>query len=233
MDFDSIIKRTLAILARNVVPFSIAALLLVGLPSYLFRGSFLDLDVLRHGFSSGWGLSGLLLMAGQIILTSLVMFGSWETLRGSPLNAEAALRRGVQVALSIWLISLLLWFIYAAGVLMLIIPYFIFRMIFFVTLPAAVVEELGPVSALSRSADLTGGHRWVLLGWTIVIWALGWVAGWAVSIVLGIAGLGAFAGAVTAALLAAFDAVAVTVIYSELRKLKDGSEPQKIAKIFD
>jgi hypothetical protein len=233
LDFDSIIKRTFAILGAQAIPFGIAALLLVGLPSYLLRGSFLDDAVLERGFSAGWSVSGLILMALQIVLTAIVMVASWQHLRGESSSLEATLRRGVQVLLSVWLTTLLLWSIFALGLIMLVIPYFIFRMILFVTLPAAVIEELGPAAALSRSAALTSGHRWALLGWTIVIWALGLVAGWALHLLLGIAGLGNLGGAVTAMLLAAFDAVAVTVIYADLRRARDGMAPGEIARIFN
>jgi hypothetical protein len=233
LDFEHIIKRTLAVLAANILPFGLAALLLVGLPSYLLKGELLDIAVLREGFDAGWNLTGLILMAAQITLTAFVIYGTEQHLRGAAAQFEPALRRGVQVILSVWLTALLLWVIFSIGKLLLIIPYFIARMILFVTIPVAVLEEAGPGQALSRSAALTSGHRWSLLGYVIVLWVLGILAGWIVHILLEIAGLEEIAGVVTAALIAAFDAVAVTVIYHDLRQSKDGVDAASVAKIFN
>ncbi len=233
LDFEHIIKRTIAVLASNAAPFGLAALLLVGLPSYLLKGQLLDADVLAHGFDAGWDFAGLILMAAQIMLSAVVMYGTAQHLRGASVAFEPALRRGVQVILSVWLTALLLWLIFGVAKLLLVIPYFIARTILFVTLPVAVLEEAGPAQALSRSSDLTRGHRWALFGYTIVIWVLGILAGWVIHILLGILGLGDIATMVTAALIAAFDAVAVTVIYHDLRQGKDGLDAQVVAKVFE
>jgi hypothetical protein len=233
LDFEHIIKRTIAVLSANSLPFGLAALLLVGLPSYLLKGDLLDMAVLRDGFDAGWDLTGFILMAAQILLSAFVMFGTAQFLRGDPVGFEPALRRGVQVILSVWLTALLLWVIFSFGKLLLIIPYFIARMVFFVTIPVAVLEAAGPAQALSRSASLTSGHRWSLLGYVIVLWVLGILAGWIVHILLGIIGLGNIAGLVTAALIAAFDAVAVTVIYHDLRQSKEDVDMSSVAKIFN
>ncbi len=233
LDFEHIIKRTLAVLGNNALPFGLAALLLVGLPSYLLKGELLDLAVLRDGFGAGWSLTGFILMAAQILLSAFVMFGTAQYLRGASIGFEPALRRGVQVILSVWMTALLLWVIFSIGKLLLIIPYFIARMIFFVTIPVAVLEEVGPVQALTRSATLTSGHRWSLLGYVIMLWVLSLLAGWIVHIILGIIDLEDVAAMVTAALIAAFDAVAVTVIYHDLRQAKDGMNASQVAKIFN
>jgi hypothetical protein len=233
LDFEHIVKRSIAILSSNAAPFGLAALLLVGLPSYLLKGDVLDRDVLAHGFDAGWNFPGLILMAAQIILSAFVMYGTAQHLRGAPISFEPALRRGLQVVISVWLTALLLWAIFSLGKAMFLIPYFIARMILFVTIPVAVLEEAGPTQALSRSADLTSGHRWALLGYTIMLWVLGILASWIVHILLGLIGLGDIASMATAALIAAFDAVAVTVIYHDLRGAKDGVEPAAMAKIFD
>jgi hypothetical protein len=233
LDFEHIVKRALRVLASNAVPFGLAAVLFVGLPSYLLKGDFLDVDVLRHGFDAGWNFSGLILMAAQIILSAFVIFATAQSLRGEAVTMEPALRRGVGVILSIWLTALLLWAVFSISMMLLIIPYFIARMILFVTIPVAVLEEVGPVQALSRSAALTQGHRWSLLGYTVVIWVLGLLAGWIVDIILSMIGLGELAGLVTAALIAAFDAVAITVIYHDLRRDKDGIDLVSVAKVFE
>jgi hypothetical protein len=233
LDFEYIVKRTLAVLVANATSFGLAALLLVGLPSYLLKGDMLDRAVLTQGFDAGWNFTGLILMATQIILSAFVMYGTEQHLRGAPVRFESALRRGLHVVLTVWLTALLLWAIFSLGKVMFIFPYFIARMILFVTIPVAVLEEAGPMQALSRSRYLTRGHRWALLGYTIMLWVLGLLAGWIVHIILGIVDLGDIASMITAALIAAFDAVAVTVIYNDLRASKHGVDVSQAAKIFD
>jgi MFS family permease len=41
--------------------------------------------------------------------------------------------------------------------------------IWFVSAPAAVAEQLGPVGALKRSGELTHGRRWRIFGLTILL----------------------------------------------------------------
>jgi hypothetical protein len=233
LDFEHIVKRTLTVLAANAVPFGLAAIVLVGLPSYLLKGDMLDHAVLAKGFDAGWDLSGLILMAAQIILSAFVMYGTEQHVRGAHVSFEPALRRGIDVVLSVWLTTLLLWAIFSLGKLMFIIPYFIARMILFVTIPVAVLEKTGPLHALSRSRELTRGHRWALLGYTIMLWVLGLLAGWIVHILLDIVDLGDIASMITIALIAAFDAVAVTIIYNDLRAQKDGVDTTTVAKVFE
>jgi hypothetical protein len=233
LDFEHIVKRSLGVLSGNIAFFGVAAVLLVGLPSYLLKGDMLDRDVLERGFDAGWSLTGLILMAAQIMLSAVVMYATAQHLRGAPVQFEPALRRGLQVMLSVWLTALLLWAIFSLGKMLVFIPYLIARMILFVTIPVAVLEEASPVKALLRSADLTSGHRWGLLGYTIMLWVLGLLAGWIMHILLGVVGLEDIASMVTSALIAAFDAVAVTVIYYDLRQAKDGTRAQDVAYIFE
>jgi hypothetical protein len=42
-----------------------------------------------------------------------------------------------------------------------------------VALPACVVEGLGPIKSLGRSANLTKGHRWKILGIFLVLNVVG------------------------------------------------------------
>ena len=45
----------------------------------------------------------------------------------------------------------------------------------FVAVPAAVAEGLGPLAALRRSGDLTAGNRWIIFGVAAVFYILGLV----------------------------------------------------------
>src|SRR5262247_418116 len=55
------------------------------------------------------------------------------------------------------------------GLILLMIPGLILYAMWFVAVPACVVERLGPWTSLRRSRDLTKGHRWKLCGLTLLL----------------------------------------------------------------
>ena len=62
-----------------------------------------------------------------------------------------------------------------------IVPIYWVFILFLFAIPAAVVERVGPVRALQRSIELTRGHRWKLVGGTLVLFLI--------TLVIGVAGL--------------------------------------------
>lgn len=142
------------------------------------------------------------------------------------------------------------------GLLFFLIPGVILALVWLVTAPALVNEDIGVFAAFSRSADLTRDNRAVLFGFSLVLWILLIVAFYAI---LGVgimlfAGLGMSAGlgspslasspaagpmVIVAGLLAsvAFTLVSCLAMsisasaYNELRRVKDGG--QDVATVFN
>ena len=54
---------------------------------------------------------------------------------------------------------------------------FFFICMWFVTLPACVLERTGPIRSLSRSAFLTKGHRWRVFGLILLVLLVNLIAG--------------------------------------------------------
>ncbi len=134
--------------------------------------------------------------------------------------------------------------IVVVGMLLLVIPGIIAVMILFVTIPACVIERLGPVQALKRSRELTKGYRWPLLGFYLILvlinvpFALLAEFGMeTVNATLGmeyLAELGLGAGQILLNVFyAMFGGVATAVAYMRLRELKGGPDPEQLATIFD
>ena len=115
--------------------------------------------------------------------------------------------------------------------------------VWFVAPSAIVAEGLGVLSALRRSAFLTAGRRWPMLGMILVtgiaVWALGWAAAtignavnaelehtgsnlvfWIGDYVLPAAGL-------------VFWSAMQSVAYCALRLAKEGAGIQELARVFD
>jgi hypothetical protein len=104
-----------------------------------------------------------------------------------------------------------------------------------VFVPAIVVENVGSIAAFRRSATLTKGHRWGILGIVLLVF----ITNLACSMVIGtIAEFGAIA---TAALLNvvltlaffALSSVLVAVGYYVLRAEKEGFGLADLAQVFD
>ncbi len=68
--------------------------------------------------------------------------------------------------LGIYILCALGWFLTA---LLLLIPAFIFAVVFSVVVPAYVAEKPGFFGAFARSRDLTRGHRWGIFGMWLLI----------------------------------------------------------------
>ena len=107
-----------------------------------------------------------------------------------------------------------------------------------VYIPAIVVEGKGIIEAFGRSRELTRGRRWHLLGLiliVVIILLIGQLCRWKST--AGCDGRWAAAGTIIQyvfiAVLTAFNAVLVAVSYYYLRAEKEGMDANEIARIFD
>jgi hypothetical protein len=130
-----------------------------------------------------------------------------------------------------------------AASLLFLIPGLVVMTIWWVYVPAIVVERKGVFDAFSRSAYLTAGHRWAVLGLIIIVILLTAVVT-AISEMISYAVLTMWPGMdafflflvvdyVGGALTAAFGAVLVAVGYYYLRAEREGIDADQIASIFD
>ena len=138
--------------------------------------------------------------------------------------------------------SILLSIAVAIGFTLLIVPGIILILMWWVYIPAVVVESKGIIEAFGRSRELTRGRRWHILGLIVVIAILLIAVSFVVVLVVGISaasspdgvGFGAIIiGYVLNALVTAFNAVLVAVSYYYLRAEKEGVDANEIARIFD
>jgi hypothetical protein len=107
---------------------------------------------------------------------------------------------------------------------------------YYVVVPACLIESLGPMQSMRRSADLTRGHRWRI----VALWFSLLVAEIVVQIGLDQATRpwGSFTLILAPqvawdALVGAFAAVATAVTYRDLRVVKEGIEPDQVVTVFD
>jgi uncharacterized membrane protein len=130
------------------------------------------------------------------------------------------------------------------GLILFIIPGIILALRWSVALPACVVENLGPIAAMRRSADLTKGHRWQIFGMFVLIIVVAIIAFGVIGALVGMGLLAApetlgrlvLLGIVTViitAIVTAYFNVVAAMIYHDLRVAKEGVGTEEIAAVFD
>ena len=105
----------------------------------------------------------------------------------------------------------------------------------FVAIPACVVEQTGPWKSLNRSAALTKGNRWKVFGMMVLLTIISAIGGALVGAFAAAAGatLGGLLALIWIALVAPFSAILVVVTYHDLRVAKEGVDTDQIAAVFE
>jgi hypothetical protein len=120
----------------------------------------------------------LLTMAGGALLSGSLVYAVVDLQRAGRASAGACLARGLKVMPKVFLVTLLYSLIVGVGFIMLVVPGFVFMLMFAVCVPAAIVEGLGPVEALNRSYALTKGYKGLMFITYFVCWLLILVLSW-------------------------------------------------------
>jgi hypothetical protein len=233
-----VIVRTWNILSRHFLTFA----LLVGIAELL--PLVLSLSVPQDVISpSEFRPSVLLVPAGigflQFILTSfaqaIVVFAAFQDLRGRPVNAGESLRRGLSRLFPVVVASVLTAMVVGVGLLLCLIPGLVALTALAVVLPACVVERLGPIEAMSRSSDLTTGHRWPILAvgvaWILIVFGVTYAIEAAMP---GVTTMPArLLTWIWQVISGSFSSVYAAILYHDLRAVREGIGIDEIASVFD
>src|SRR5262249_9742953 len=104
---------------------------------------------------------------------AVLLYAAFPAIRGRAIQIRGAIRRGLPKFWSIVGLAILQWLGITIGFLLLIVPGIILFIRWSTALPACVVEGLGPLASMKRSAELTKGHRWKIFGMYVLIWLAG------------------------------------------------------------
>ena len=197
-------------------------------------------------------LAVILNMLGQAVL----LVGAFQRLRGEPIRAGAALKRALVrflpllglvflFGLGLTIVGLICLVIMSAfmtllgfiGVLLVplfAVPVVVLLVMWAVIVPACVVEGLGPIESLVRSAELTRGHRWKVLGIILLLVIAYIFASQTTDAMFGptSAELAALAQVVLIAVWTAYWNCAAIMLYRDLRVAKEGVDTREIAAVF-
>ncbi len=240
-----VIGDSFGVLARNFVSFFILALL-IGVLNLLYGLFYANPAALSAApgevdFTSV-GVGGILGLVINGLTQAAIVYGTFQDLRGNKASIGECISRGLATMLPVIVATLLYAVVLAIGFALLIIPGIFVLVIWWVYVPAIVVEDRGIFGSFGRSAELTSGRRWRILGLLLVVVIIAIV----VNMLVGVfAGIGLFAMSsdplfgltiveyVMTALVTAFSAVLGAVSYYYLRAEKEGIDVNEIAQVFD
>jgi hypothetical protein len=119
------------------------------------------------------------------------------------------------------------------GLILLIVPGLFLLTIWAVIVPVIVIDRTGVLDAFGRSRGLVRGSGWQVFGVIVVLLLLQIVVGGVLSAIADSITDGSFAGYAVAdlivrALVAPLSAIAATVVYVELRRLKGEALPEDV-----
>ena len=244
----AVLADSLSVLGRNWVTFLPLSLIAFA-PFAIIKVSF-DATAFKLGFRSeyfGVEFDSLGLIDNVVIMLCAAWlgggfaFGVVNTLRGTYASHWEIVRAVVPIMPLLLLVVLVLLLVVLAGLVLLVVPGLVFLAALFVTLPAAAMERIGPLRALSRSWHLTRGWRWQIFGLVTIVLVVGVVADELVCLATGVcynpwqtdSALAFCIDFTVGILLGALEATVVAVSYYHLVVLKEGSETSVVASVFD
>jgi hypothetical protein len=217
--------RSFGVFSRHFIPFCLLGA--VGALPYL-------LPAPPNRGSSSWAPLLVLLLAP--VTQAVILYGAFQDMRGRPFGIGESVKRGLSRFVPIIGLSICFSIVVGLGFVLLIVPGLFFLTMFFVALPACVLERLGPVQSMTRSAELTKGFRWKVFAVGLVVF----LAAIVVTAIFDVALLRSshelyarIGNFVWQAVFGAYCSVVTAILYSDLRRVREGLDLEQIAAVFD
>lgn len=229
-----ILARGVQVLGRNLVPFGTLSGLFM-LPPFvigLMIGSGNQSPITEPKI-------GMVALIALWILLYFLLFATLthatiRDLRGTPGRIGESLSWGLGRLFPVIGITIVASLGAGLGIVLFIVPGLMLMTMWWVAVPAAVIERTGVLGGLRRSAELTRGYRWRVFGIVVIIYIGQFVFDLLTSRVLASAPyFSLFANFMITLAVTAYFAVVTAVCYHDLRILKEGVNVDDIAKVFD
>lgn len=263
IDFGRIIKHTFGAIQHNAASFAILAVILAGLPALLSitgivgflgqaskfatrGGPAPDLAAFSAMAAPGalFGVGGLIGLVTNAILQGAIIFGAASYFNGRPASLRECFNAGGRSCLPLIGLFIVMGVAVFFGFLFFIVPGVMMALAWVAATPVLVVERTGVFAALGRSADLTRGRRWPILGLVILSSvAIGVVQNVITGVVgslfsVGVSPMGQLTaqlpvGAVIGVAASVVTSTGVAALYYELRSTREGIGPEALAAVFD
>lgn len=225
----SVLSRTFSTLKKNPVVF-------FGLP-LIFLAPTTVIDVLLpDSFDSGLSIE-IVEMILSLAVQGATAYGVFQVLRGQTATLGESVSYGMAHLGPLILTALLTGLGILAGTLLFVIPGIILACLWSVAIPVCVIERMGAIDSIKRSAQLTRGYRWPIFVLVLMISLA--ILGVAIGVVL-IVEILTDSVAITTLLTAlaltvvqAFNNVMSATIYFDLRAIKENITVDNLTAVFD
>jgi Membrane domain of glycerophosphoryl diester phosphodiesterase len=259
-DLGRVVERTFSSISRNFPVFLLLTLLLAGVPA-LLTGLLLylagigaaggagaaanaNLSQLFTLGAAGGGFTALVGAIASFILQAAVVYGTIADLNGRRAVFSECLSTGLRSWFWIFLLAIVVGLAEVLGFILFIVPGVMMAVAWIVAVPALVVERTGVFGAMSRSAELTRGHRWPIFGLLVIYIIAAGVISSMVSAVVGAAAASVSTAAtqptlqlvaqpLVSVITKLISSAGVASIYFELRSTREGIGPEALAAVFD
>jgi hypothetical protein len=247
LDIGRVIQQLFAVLSRNLVTFTVLALILTGIPSIAV--SLLAPQATGSNMSAtglAWLAStGLISMVAGLVLQGALIYGTINDLNSRPFSITDGLAVGLRNFPGLLAVGIIYGLAVFFGCLLLVVPGVMVAVAWIAAVPVLIAERLGVFSTFGRSAELTRGNRWRIFGLMLLYIAVYLLIGAVIAVAGGVASFTAQAvpGAVTVqhviievitnVLSALVGATGGAVLYVELRRVREGVGHEALAAIFD
>jgi len=249
MSVGRVFQRAMSAISLNPIVVLGLALLIGAIPglmmTYLMLGA-VQTDPQNASPSSLMGAALLSVVFG-LIVSALVQGALTRATVAANEGRKATFGESLSAATRVLLPLIGLTILFALGIgigfMLLIIPGFILLLMWAVAVPALVIERDGVASAFRRSAELTKGARWKILGLFLLLAAIYWL----LSTLVGLVGLGMYNAQNVGSDLPIANLVGSVIVgtifnmlwgtiqpslYVELRQWKEGHDVDNLERVF-
>jgi hypothetical protein len=181
-------------------------------------------------------VSFIVIMFLSPLAVAINLHAAFQSMRGRPVSLGESVAGGLSRFLPLVGVMILFTLGATLGFLLLIVPGVILMVMWYVAVPACVLEKTGPVRSLGRSRELTKGYRWKVFGLILLVYVLS-ILGNAFGALLANTAAGMWGAAIAQliwqGIAAGFGSVLIAVVYYYLRVAKEGVDVDQIAAVFD
>jgi hypothetical protein len=245
-----LVSTTMSIFFSNIVKIIILGFiptLLAFVISGLLNGWGVALGVEDPNFlSPGAGLNFVLALVAQMaiygITIALLVLLAYDAKMGKSRPLSDYFAPALFAALPIAILTIVATLAVGVGLALLVVPGLWIYAVFSVMAPAVLIDGVG-FKGLGRSAALTQGYRWPVLGTLVIILLITFGIGIVVGLIIAgfafltTSGIGIAIAVVLSAFLYSLtyglSGIAISLIYARLREIKEGVGVDKLAEVFD
>lgn len=198
--------------------------------------------VINGTFWAGFSVAMVAQLAIYSMTIALLVQLAFDAKVGNSHSIGEYFGPAIRAIVPIIVLGLIMYILVTLGFVLLIIPGLWLLAVFFVTVPAIVIDKAG-FKGLGRSKQLTKEYRWPIVGTFIIMFIstilISIVTQFAMAALGGL--IGGVAGIVFALILAGllyaitYGLIGITIalVYARLRDIKEGVGVDKLAAVFD